>query len=157
MDRYDIGNLLTKIPLEDVVTRLGIETERRGGVTRALCPFHQDTRPSLNLYSADGNSPAHYHCFACGAHGSAIDLVKQVEGLEFLPAVQWLARQFSIRPMRNQASRRVSSATASETAQEFAQRIFKDGLINSTQTMADSRRLQFLAFSAQCAQLSNDF
>ena len=33
----------------------------------------------------------------------------------------------------------------------------KDGLINSTQTMAGSRRLQFLAFSAQCAQLSNDF
>lgn len=124
MDRYDIGDLLTKVPLEDVVTRLGIETERRGGVTRALCPFHQDTRPSLNLYSADGNSAAHYHCFACGAHGSAIDLVKQVEGLEFLPAVQWLAQQFSIRPMRNQASRRVRSATGSETAQKFAQRIF---------------------------------
>ena len=124
MDRYDIGDLLTKVPLEDVVTRLGIGTERRGGVTRALCPFHQDTRPSLNLYSADGNSPAHYHCFACGAHGSAIDLVKQVEGLEFLPAVQWLARQFSIRPIGNQASRRVRRTAASETAQEFAQRIF---------------------------------
>lgn len=124
MDRYDIGDLLAKVPLEEVVTRLGIETERRGGVTRALCPFHQDTRPSLNLYSADGNSPAHYHCFACGAHGIAIDLVKQVEGLEFLPAVQWLARQFSIRPIRNQASRRAGRAGASETAQEFAQRIF---------------------------------
>ncbi|MFC4789103.1 MULTISPECIES: CHC2 zinc finger domain-containing protein [Giesbergeria] len=40
------------------------------------------------LYPADGSSPAHYHCFACGTHGSAIDLVKQVEGLEFLPTVQ---------------------------------------------------------------------
>lgn len=124
MDRYDIGDLLTKVPLEEVVTRLGIETERRGGITRALCPFHKDTRPSLNLYRAEGNSPAHYHCFACGAHGSAIDMVKQVEGLEFLPAVQWLAQQFSIRPIRNQASRGGRRTAASETAQEFAQRIF---------------------------------
>ncbi|PWB19665.1 CHC2 zinc finger domain-containing protein [Comamonas sp. JNW] len=125
MDRYDIGELLTKVPLEDVVARLGIETERRGGTTRALCPFHQDTRPSLNLYPAEGNSPAHYHCFACGAHGSAIDLVKQVEGLEFLPAVQWLARQFNIRPIRIQNSRRGQNSTAaSETTQQFAQRIF---------------------------------
>lgn len=124
MDRYDIGDLLTKVPLEEVVTRLGIETERRGGTTRALCPFHQDTRPSLNLYPPDSSSPAHYHCFACGAHGSAIDLVKQVEGLEFLPAVQWLARQFHVRPIRNEASKEARRTASSETAQEFAQRIF---------------------------------
>lgn len=124
MDRYDIGDLLTKAPLEEVVTKLGIETERRGGTTRALCPFHQDTRPSLNLYPAEGNSPAHYHCFACGAHGSAIDLVKKIEGLEFLPAVQWLAQQFSISPIRNQASRGSRHVAVSQTAQEFAQRIF---------------------------------
>jgi hypothetical protein len=42
-------------------------------------------------------------------------------------------------------------------AKHFAHELLRDGLINSTQTMADSRRLQFLAFSAQCAQLSNDF
>ena len=124
MDRYDIGDLLTKAPLEEVVTRLGIETERRGGTTRALCPFHQDTRPSLNLYPPEGNSPAHYHCFACGAHGSVIDLVKQVEGLEFLPAVQWLARQFHVKPIRNEASKGELRTASSETAQEFAQRIF---------------------------------
>ena len=78
MDRYDISEVLTKVPLEDVVRRLGIETERRGSQTRALCPFHQDSRPSLNLYQADSASPEHFHCFACGAHGTAIDLVKQV-------------------------------------------------------------------------------
>jgi hypothetical protein len=51
-------------------------------------------------------------------------LVKQVEGLEFLPAVQWLAQQFGIRPIRNQASRGGRRPAASETAQEFALRIF---------------------------------
>lgn len=124
MDRYDIGNLLTKVPLEDVAQRLGIETERRGARTRALCPFHQDTRPSLNLIPADGNLQAHYHCFACGAHGNAIDLVKQVEGLEFLPAVQWLAKQFGIQSVRRRPSQQAEGKATSETALDFAFRMF---------------------------------
>ncbi|MEZ7809775.1 CHC2 zinc finger domain-containing protein [Alcaligenes phenolicus] len=120
MSRYDIGDLLTKVPLEDVVRRLGIETERRGSQTRALCVFHQDTRPSLNLYPANGTSPAHFHCFACGAHGTAVDLVKQVEGLDFLPAVKWLAQQFGIDTPRRQSTQNDGSTAASETALNFA-------------------------------------
>lgn len=124
MDRYDISDLLIKIPLEDVVRRLGIESERRGLQTRALCPFHQDTRPSLNLYREDGASPAHFHCFACGAHGNAIDLVKQVEGLEFLPAVKWLTQQFGLKPPRRQSTQQGERSAASETALDFALHTF---------------------------------
>lgn len=124
--RYDVGELLAKLPLEDVVQRLGMATERRGATTQALCPFHQDTRPSLNLYPADGASAAHYHCFACGAHGSAIDLVKKVQGLEFLPAVQWLAQQFGIKAQNRQSRQRATKATTSETALRFALRIYDD-------------------------------
>lgn len=124
MDRYDIGDLLTKVPLEDVAQRLGIETERRGAQTRALCPFHQDSRPSLNLFPAEGNAQAHYHCFACGAHGNAIDLVKEVEGLEFLPAVQWLAQQFGIQGLRRQPSQQAERKATREAALEFALRMF---------------------------------
>lgn len=124
MDRYDISELLTKVPLEDVIRRLGIEIERRGPQTRALCPFHQDTRPSLNLYKADGASPAHFHCFACGAHGTVIDLVKQVEGLEFVPAVNWLAKQFGLQPLRRQNKQRAERSVVSETALDFALRTF---------------------------------
>lgn len=124
MDRYNISDVLTKAPLEDVVRRLGIETERRGAQTRALCPFHQDTQPSLNLYPADGAAPAHFHCFACGTHGNAIDLVKQVEGLEFLPAVQWLAQQFSFTPLRPRSTQQKGQKANNETALDFALRIF---------------------------------
>lgn len=124
MDRYDISEILAKAPLLEVVKRLGIEIERQGVQTRALCPFHQDSRPSLNLYRAEVASPAHFHCFACGAHGTAIDLVKQVEGLEFLPAVKWLAHQFGIKPPRRHAEKQGERRAASETALDFALRIF---------------------------------
>lgn len=124
MDRYDISDLLTKAPLEEVIRRLGIDAERRGSQTLALCPFHQDTRPSLTLYRADGTSPEHFHCFACGTHGTAIDLVKQVEGLEFLPAVAWLAQQFGGKPLRLSSARRDERKATSETALDFALRTF---------------------------------
>ena len=124
--RYDIGELLAKLQLEDVVQRLGVATERRGASTQALCPFHQDTRPSLNLYPADGTTTAHYHCFACGAHGNAIDLVKKVQEVEFLPAVQWLAQQFGVKAPGRQSKQRVANAVASETALKFALRIYDE-------------------------------
>lgn len=124
--RYDVGDLLAKIPLEDVMQRLGMATERRGAITQALCPFHQDTRPSLNLYPADGATTAHYHCFACGAHGNAIDLVKKIEGLEFLPALQWLAQQFGVNAPSRNSKQRVPNAAASETALKFALRIYNE-------------------------------
>ena len=124
--RYDVGDLLAKIPLEDVIQRLGIATERRGATTQALCPFHQDSRPSLNLYQADGTTTAHYHCFACGAHGNAIDLVKKILGLEFLPAVQWLAQQFGIKAPTQRSKQRAVNAAASETALKFALRIYDE-------------------------------
>lgn len=124
--RYDVGDLLAKIPLEDVMQRLGMVTARRGATTQALCPFHQDTRPSLNIYPADGATTAHYHCFACGAHGNAIDLVKKVQGLEFLPAVQWLAQQFGIKSPTRPSKQRAAAAATSETARKFALRIYDE-------------------------------
>jgi DNA primase catalytic core len=124
--RYDVGDLLAKLPLDGVVQRLGIVTERRGATTQALCPFHEDTRPSLNLYPADGPSPAHYHCFACGAHGSSIDLVKKVQGLEFLPAVQWLAQQFGLKAPSRPSKQQAAKAATSETALKFALRIYDE-------------------------------
>lgn len=97
---YDVGALLEKVPLEDLVNRLGLQTERRGHQVTAVCPFHQDTRPSLSLYARADGIPAHFHCFACGAHGNAVDLVKQVNGGDFKAGVEWLARQYNVQPTR---------------------------------------------------------
>lgn len=97
---YDVEYLLEKVPLDDLVNRLGLKMERRGHQVTAVCPFHQDTRPSLTLYHAAGEMPAHFHCFACGAHGNAIDLVKEVNGSDFKTSVEWLARHYNVQPAR---------------------------------------------------------
>ncbi|WP_080357341.1 CHC2 zinc finger domain-containing protein [Stenotrophomonas maltophilia] len=120
---YDVGALLGKVPLEDLVSRLGLKTERRGHQVTALCPFHQDTRPSLNLYAAANGLPAHFHCFACGAHGNAIDLVKEVNGGDFKDSVEWLARNYGIQPTRG-GSPNGQMRTRRLSALDFALRQF---------------------------------
>ena len=52
------------------------------GKTR--CPFHNDTTPSLQIYSD------RFHCYVCGAHGDPIDWLIQVEGLDRDEAVRVL-------------------------------------------------------------------
>lgn len=124
MDVYDINEVLDKAPLHDVARSLGMVLEQRGATLKTVCPFHQDSKPSLNLFPADAQGPAHFHCFACGAHGFAIDLVKQVQGIEFLPAVQWLAKTFGIQSKRQNVTGRATEKSVTEHALAFAQKTF---------------------------------
>jgi DNA polymerase I-like protein with 3'-5' exonuclease and polymerase domains len=52
---------------------------------KVRCPFHDDANPSCHIYDD------HYHCFSCGAHGDAIDWLREVEGLSFRAAQDALA------------------------------------------------------------------
>ena len=75
-----------RLPIGDVVGR-HVRLTRRGRQLKGLCPFHKEKTPSFYVYEDDG----HYHCFGCGAHGTAIDFVMAVEGLGFADALQRLA------------------------------------------------------------------
>jgi DNA primase len=65
-----------------------VELKRTGNEYQARCPFHDEKTPSFTV------SPAKqfYHCFGCGAHGSAVGFLMQYEGLEFVDAIEELAR-----------------------------------------------------------------
>jgi DNA polymerase I-like protein with 3'-5' exonuclease and polymerase domains len=51
---------------------------------KVLCPFHDDHNPSCHIYD-DG-----FKCFVCGAHGDAIDWLRETEDLTFQEAVEAL-------------------------------------------------------------------
>ncbi len=70
---------------EIIARRLNVQ--RKGREFIAVCPFHNDTKPSLTINDEKG----FYHCFACGAHGTAIDFLKNYEGLSFVESVERLA------------------------------------------------------------------
>ena len=72
--------------IEDVVSEY-VRLRPKGGSLVGLCPFHDDTNPSLNV------SPAtqRYKCFVCNEGGDVIDFIKEVEGYDFIQAIEWLA------------------------------------------------------------------
>ena len=73
----------------DAARQYGMTVQRNG---MALCPFHNDTHPSMKLYDD------HFYCFACGAHGDVIDLTAKLLGLNFKETVHRLAVDFGISP-----------------------------------------------------------
>lgn len=57
---------------------------KRGSSLQAICPFHNDTKPSLNISDAKGM----YKCFACGAGGDSIKFVMDYKKLDFVEALR---------------------------------------------------------------------
>lgn len=64
-----------------------VRLTHKGSEHQGLCPFHKEKTPSFTLNEEKG----FYHCFGCGAHGSAIDFVMNMDGLSFPEAVERLA------------------------------------------------------------------
>ena len=81
IERYDIEKL-RNLPIESVAQRLGLRVERH----KSLCPFHDDSHPSLS-YRVSKNT---FRCFVCGASGGTIDLVMRFLRKDFKEACRWL-------------------------------------------------------------------
>lgn len=64
-----------------VLDHYGLEYTRKGDQIRMLCPFHEDTEPSLSITLVKtGKAKANtYYCFGCHAKGSLIDFGANME------------------------------------------------------------------------------
>lgn len=92
-----VETLLSSVSLTDLADRLSLGVVQRNGGAKAVCPFHDDTSPSLVLYESTNHSDRpHFHCFACGAHGDIFHLTQQKLSKSFPDAVVWLANQYGI-------------------------------------------------------------
>lgn len=87
LDKFDIMKL-NELPIEQVAEALGLSVTRH----RALCPFHNDSNPSLT-FSVRKNR---YRCFVCGACGGPIDLVMNYLHKDFVSACKWLSEEHSV-------------------------------------------------------------
>src|SRR5918998_5024666 len=79
----------------DMVDLVGSRTElRRAGVSRfeGLCPFHDERTPSFGIDPLKKL----YHCFGCGAGGDGIKFVQELDGLQFVEAIELLADRYGV-------------------------------------------------------------
>ncbi len=62
--------------------------KKAGANYSACCPFHNEKSPSFTV----SPTKQFYHCFGCGAHGTAIGFLMEYAGLSFVEAIHELAK-----------------------------------------------------------------
>ncbi|MGN6388000.1 MAG: DNA primase [Burkholderiaceae bacterium] len=82
-----IQDLLNRVDIVDVVGRY-VPLKKGGANLMGLCPFHNEKSPSFTV----SPTKQFYHCFGCGAHGTAIGFLIEYSGLGFVDAVKELAQ-----------------------------------------------------------------
>ena len=82
-----IQTLLARVDIVDVIDRY-VPLRKAGANYAACCPFHSEKTPSFTV----SPTKQFYHCFGCGAHGTAIGFLIEHAGKSFPEAVEELAR-----------------------------------------------------------------
>jgi DNA primase len=82
-----ITDLLNRVDIVDVVGRY-VQLKKGGANYMGLCPFHNEKSPSFTV----SPTKQFYHCFGCGAHGTAIGFLIEYSGSGFVDAVKDLAQ-----------------------------------------------------------------
>lgn len=83
-----IQQLLARADLADLIGRY-VPLKKAGTEFKACCPFHNEKTPSFTVSPRKG----FYHCFGCGAHGTAISFLMEYGRYSFPDAVEELAKQ----------------------------------------------------------------
>jgi DNA primase len=82
-----IQTLLSRVDIVEVIDRY-VPLKKAGANYVACCPFHNEKSPSFSV----SPSKQFYHCFGCGAHGTAVGFLMEYGGKAFPDAVEELAR-----------------------------------------------------------------
>jgi len=86
--------------IDEVITRTDIvelidnhvSLKKKGKEYAACCPFHNEKTASFTV----SPEKQFYHCFGCGAHGTALGFLMEYERLDFIEAVEVLAQQHGL-------------------------------------------------------------
>ncbi|MFK8069012.1 MAG: DNA primase [Gammaproteobacteria bacterium] len=81
-----IDDLLSRTDIVDVIGEF-VQLRKGGKDYQGLCPFHNEKTPSFTVSQVK----QFYHCFGCGANGSAISFMMDHNHLDFVETIKDLA------------------------------------------------------------------
>ncbi|UXI68236.1 DNA primase [Tahibacter amnicola] len=128
-----IDDLLSRVDIVDVIQER-VPLKKAGRDWTARCPFHDERSPSFTV----SPNKQFYHCFGCGAHGSAIKFLMDYDRLEFTDAVEELASRMGLKvPYEGGRSSAPQPDTADlYTLLEQASQMYQRTLAQSEKAMA---------------------
>ena len=86
-----IQELLHRVDIVDLIDGY-VPLKKAGANFAACCPFHNEKSPSFTV----SPSKQFYHCFGCGAHGTAIGFLMEYSGLGFIDAIKELSSRVGL-------------------------------------------------------------
>jgi DNA primase len=101
-----IQELLSRVDVVDVVGR-SVTLKKAGANYQGLCPFHNEKSPSFSV----SPTKQFYHCFGCGAHGSAVGFLMEHQGLSYVDAIKDLAHSVGLTVPEDRQSSSENRAT----------------------------------------------
>ena len=93
-----IDDLLDRVDIVDVVSSR-VQLKKAGKNYKACCPFHEEKSPSFTV----AQDKQFYYCFGCGTGGNALGFVMEFDRIDFLPAVEMLAKNAGLEIPREAA------------------------------------------------------
>ena len=130
-----VQELLGRVDIVDVIESY-IPLKRAGSNLSACCPFHSEKTPSFTV------SPVKqfYHCFGCGAHGTAVGFLIEYAGMGYVEAVKDLAARVGMKvpevaPSAREVARQAQSEPLTEVLERAAQ-FYKSELKRSEAAIA---------------------
>jgi len=95
-----IDDLIARADIIEVLGRR-IQLKKAGREFKACCPFHDEKTPSFTVSPSKG----FYHCFGCGAHGTAIGFLMEFDHMSFVEAIEALAGMMGVDVPRDESDR----------------------------------------------------
>ncbi|OYY81345.1 MAG: DNA primase, partial [Hydrogenophilales bacterium 16-62-9] len=118
-----IDTLLARVDIVDVIDRR-VPLKKAGQNYQACCPFHSEKTPSFTV----SPTKQFYHCFGCGAHGTALGFLMEYEHMSFPDAVGALAQDVGLPVPESGESDRPKPPPALWDALEQAAQFYKKQL-----------------------------
>lgn len=100
ISEYTIEQVRSHADIVDVVSEF-VDLKKKGRNFFGLCPFHGEKTASFSV----SQEKQIYHCFGCGAGGGSIHFIMEIEKLEFVDAIKYLADKLGIAIQFDQQSR----------------------------------------------------
>ena len=95
-----IDDLVARADIVEVIGRR-VQLKKAGREYKACCPFHDEKTPSFTVSPGKG----FYHCFGCGAHGTAVGFLMEFDHMSFVEAIESLAQSMGVDVPRNDSDK----------------------------------------------------
>lgn len=127
-----IQTLLSRVDIVEIIDRR-VPLKKTGANYQACCPFHNEKTPSFTV----SPTKQFYHCFGCGAHGTAVGFLMEYAGLGYVDAIKELAAAVGMSvPEAASNPERVEQAASLAEIMQRATRFYRQQLKQAPQVIA---------------------